>query len=190
MRRLILGVHQGQRGITLVDLIAATAIGVVIITAIAMTIGYIFTGSARSSNHMNAVKQVQNAGYWVGRDAQMAQNVQLGAASGFPVTLTWVGWEYACGEQTCIDSYEVRYEYDDSSGELWRYQSISTNKYDADGHLVQGPILSQSSAFVAHYVVDSPVATLDAGKLVLVVTASVGGIGEERTYEITPRAGS
>jgi len=86
-------IHKNERGFTLVELIIAIAITAIITTGVTMTIFQVFTGNARSSNHMIAVRQVQNAGYWVSHDAQMAQLVVTTGVSGFPLILTWTDWD-------------------------------------------------------------------------------------------------
>jgi hypothetical protein len=65
---------------------------------------------------MMAVKQVQNAGYWVSRDAQAAQSVAVdeGEATGFPLTLAWTDW----------DDTENTVTYTLVGTELWRDDGV------------------------------------------------------------------
>ena len=95
----------------------AVAISGVIIAAITTTILQMFTGGARTSNHMTAVRQVQNAGYWVSHDGQMAQMVVITGVSGFPLILTRTDWETG-------DEYEVVYDYDLVDKKLQRSYSV------------------------------------------------------------------
>jgi len=90
-------IHKNQRGFTLVELLVAIAITGLITGGITMTIFQVFAGNARTSNHMTAVRQVQNAGYWISHDAQMARGVVITGVSGFPLTLTWT--EYVSGDE-------------------------------------------------------------------------------------------
>jgi len=85
--------HKNQMGFTLTELMLAIAIAGIITGGITTTIFSVVNGSARTSNHMTAVRQVQNAGYWVSRDTQMAQSVTLSASSGFPLILAWTDWD-------------------------------------------------------------------------------------------------
>ena len=86
--------NKNQRGFTLLELILAITIGSLIIAGITAAIFQVFIGNARTSSHMTAVRQVQNAGYWVSHDAQMAQSVVLAKnATGFPLKLSWVDWD-------------------------------------------------------------------------------------------------
>lgn len=188
-RRLGL-VNKNQMGFTLGELMLAFAISAVIIGGITMTFLQVVKGNTRTSNHMTVVTQVQDAGYWISHDAQMAQTVQLGVTSDTLFTLTWVGWEYPYGNNTGIDSYEVWYTYERASDKVWRHQKITTDIYDAEGRHVAGPFVSESSSFIAEYITTSPPVTVDGNKLSVTITASLGEAEEERTYEITPRASS
>jgi Tfp pilus assembly protein PilE len=76
--------------LTLLELIIAIAITSLITGGIGTIVYQIYTGSARSSNHMVAVRQVQEAGYWVSTYAYTAQNTTITGTSGFPLILQWI----------------------------------------------------------------------------------------------------
>jgi Tfp pilus assembly protein PilW len=82
-----------ERGIALVELLVVTLISTAIVGVSATTYFQILTVNNDNISHMTAVKQMENALYWIGRDAQMAQTVQTQGASGFPFTISWVDWE-------------------------------------------------------------------------------------------------
>jgi hypothetical protein len=84
---------KGEKGLTLLELIIGIAITSLIIGGITLSVDQIFTGSTRSSNHMVAVRQVQEAGYWVSFYAYMTQNATITGVSGFPLILQWVNFE-------------------------------------------------------------------------------------------------
>ena len=164
--------HKNQRGFTLIEMIVAMTITVLIIGVIAMAIFQVFNVNALSSNHMTAVRQVQNAGYWISRDAQMAQSVvpDDGGATGFPLTLTRTEWEG--------DEHQVVY-------------TIIGDRLQREHYINSVP---DSTIFVAEYVVSDPEKTncvFTNGKLTLTVTATVGTWPQEeietRVYEIVPR---
>ena len=65
----------GEKGFSYVELIVAIGIATLIAGAAATTTFQVLKGAGRSNNYMAAVRQVQNAGYWIGRDTRMAQNI-------------------------------------------------------------------------------------------------------------------
>jgi prepilin-type N-terminal cleavage/methylation domain-containing protein len=71
-RRLGL-INKKQEGFTLIEMIIALTLAAIIVTAVTMVTFQVINGSARSNNHMTAIREVQNAGYWVSRDFSMAQ---------------------------------------------------------------------------------------------------------------------
>lgn len=171
-------ITRNQRGITVIELIIAMALSVIIAGAITATILQVINGSNRTNNHMTAVRQVQNAGYWVSHDAQMAQSVNTTAPDGFPITLSWVGWS---GNTT----YEVVYSSENmTSGSLKNLQ----RSYSVNGTV-------QETSYVAQYVDPATTsANFTSGELIFTVTATVGAGSqagsETRFYKVGPRPGS
>jgi len=166
-RRLGL-INREQRGFTLIELIVAVAITGLIVGGITMSIFQVINIEARTSNHMTAVKEVQNAGFWVSHDAPMAQDVDTDDDPGTPelelVTLTWTEWNNTY--------HEVTYTLEGT--ELWRNDGGQRMR-------------------VAQYIdsVSCQRDPLDNRKLIFTVTATVGGgwqeASETRTYEVVPR---
>ena len=114
LRRMRL-INKNQRGFTLIELLIAIAITGLVSGGITMTLFQVFNINALSTNHMIAVRQVQNAGYWISRDAQMAQSMVTTGVSGFPLTLTWSEWDGTVNQAT----------YTIIGGELERSHSIN-----------------------------------------------------------------
>ncbi len=52
---------------------------------------------------MTVVRQVQDAGFWVSHDAQMAQTMVLASdPDGFPLYLKWTKWDGKVNEVSII----------------------------------------------------------------------------------------
>ncbi len=66
---------RGQLGFTLVELSVAVAMMAVISATAAMTINQVSKGTEYSNNSITAVRQVQNAGYSIRRDALRAHSI-------------------------------------------------------------------------------------------------------------------
>ena len=66
---------QGEKGFSYIELIITVAIITLVSGAAAIAIFQVFKGTERNNDYITAVHQVQSAGYWISRDAQMAQSV-------------------------------------------------------------------------------------------------------------------
>jgi hypothetical protein len=54
----------------------------------------VFKGTERNNGYTTVVRQVQNAGYWISRDAQMADNVTAANLTGDDfLILYWTDWD-------------------------------------------------------------------------------------------------
>jgi hypothetical protein len=129
-----------------------------------MAITQVLMVNARTASRMLVVHQVRHAGHWITRDAQMAQQVVPGAASGFPLTLTWKDLAYR--SHTVI--YSIQY------GKLRRSHSQNGG--------------ATSKTMVAQFI--DPAATsanVSGGVLVFRVTAQVREHRETRAHRIMPR---
>ncbi len=183
--------EKGQSGFTLVELIIAIAITSIITVGLVLTIFQLWGGHARASGEMIVVRQVQNAGYWISRDAQMAQYVdpdlELDDSPGFPLTLTW--YQYAYNTENPDrrgDGYRVIYTLVDGKLERGYYEAPNQEE---EGETPDEDFMLIYTTFIAEYI--SPIICLfDGEKLTLTVTASIGGWkpqSETRIYETMPR---
>ena len=104
----------GEKGIATIEMIVAIAIIALIGSAAATTTFQVTSGTERSNNHMAAVCQVQNAGYWISYDTQMAEGVVVDNLEppNF-IILTWTESDYA-GDDSVYHS--VTYFLEDLSG--------------------------------------------------------------------------
>jgi prepilin-type N-terminal cleavage/methylation domain-containing protein len=86
MKRLL----KSEGGFTLLELIIAVALTGIVTTGVTTAIYQTFNLSTRSSNHMIAVREVQEAGYWFSLYAYMASDIEVSGDSGFPMTMRWI----------------------------------------------------------------------------------------------------
>jgi len=145
--------NRNQRGFTLIEMLVVVSITGLIALGASMAIIQVLNQSARNTDYTAASRYTLNAINWISVDAQMAQTMQTDGASGFPLTLRWVGWDNK--------TYEVVYSLEDNK--LRRSYSID------DGE--------PSEISVAEYInTDTQLTNCvsDNGVLTLRVTSSVG----------------
>ena len=169
---------EGQGGFTLIELIIAIAIAGLITAGITFAIMQLLTINTRASNHMVAVRQVQQAGKEVSKDALQAQTLNATGTRGFPLVLTWTEWG-------TNNTHAVNYTLENApSGlkELQRRESI-------DGG---NPTVTTVAEYIASNQTScAPLGVLQAGSaLNFTVTATLGTESETRIYEIEPRPDS
>ena len=73
-------IKRDQRGFTLIELLVALAIVALIAGAAVMTIFQVINVTKSSNDRMTVIRQVQNAGYWISHDTQMAQYIDSAAS--------------------------------------------------------------------------------------------------------------
>jgi prepilin-type N-terminal cleavage/methylation domain-containing protein len=117
-------INRNQRGFTLVELLVALAIEGILAGGIVAVIFTVSTGSSKNTDHMTAIKQVENAAHWLSRDAMMAQThpSESDNYSSFPLTLAWTDWDY-----TTHDTTESNVVYTIVNGDLTRTQNVRIN---------------------------------------------------------------
>lgn len=123
---------KGEGGFTLIELLIAIALTAIITSTAIMAISQTFTGSTRSANHMVAVRQVQEAGYWVSLYAYMANDLEITGDSGFPLVLHWVDFDPPPGESE-VEEHKVVFSLSSSGLRGLHYvKSYSDDDYELD----------------------------------------------------------
>ncbi len=174
-----------EKGFTMVELVVATAIIAIIGVAATTSVFHVVRGTGRTNDNMNAICQVQNAGYWISCDAQVADSVIVGSV-GWPLyiylMMFWTEQDYDGGNPTY---HSVSYFFEDlyggdGVGTLKRYHWSSAG--DSDYTLIASNI---------YYDDDDPGNTTKASyqnpALSLQITAVCGDITESRQYKINRR---
>jgi prepilin-type N-terminal cleavage/methylation domain-containing protein len=183
-------VTKNQRGFTLIELIIAIAITTLITGGVVSALFQVYNVNTLNSNHMTATRQVQNAGFWISQDSQMAQIVDTaddgGTAEIEILFLSWTGWGYDIGDDRGTNYVEIVYYYDAATYEIWRNEVKTTTIYDSNGGQVGTPTISSSLIRVAQFIT-STTTTLSVNKIELTIVAEVGDSSEQRTYEVSPR---
>jgi len=162
-----------EKGFTLVEVLVALAIlGAIMGVMSAAVITILKTGSQNNEWNVN-LRQVQNAGHWITRDALMAQTVSDNKPGVF-LNLSWSDWD--------SNNYDVEYFFDGNT--LMRKLKVTLN----------AQVVNDGAAIlIAEYIVPPPYTSCawvsDNKTLTVTIRASLHGGGRfaERTYEISPR---
>ncbi len=172
---------KNQAGLTLLELLLALVIASIITSTAAMVVFQVFDGEARSSNHIDAISRVQDAGSYVSTDAGMAQswnNEDDPATSELELlTMTWTEWE-------SNDVYKVAYSIVDNELQRMRYINEGLDTTYVFEHVYYTH--PDTGDVITHCEYDS-----ETEQLNFTLTAVVG-VGsqqevETRVYEVTPR---
>jgi len=163
-----------QNGFTLIELVMAIGVTGILLASITAAVGQVFNTNTNNSEHMVAVRQVQNAGYWVSHDSQMARSITDTAHAASPkiLIMDWVEWD-----GTAIN---VTYSLSGTSPNLKLNRLYKENNVVISNTVVGQNIASSSDCHSVY----------TAGSLVFTMTATVGNENETRIYSVRPKPGT
>ena len=172
--------RNGEKGYTLIELIVATTIIVIITGAASIAIFQISKGTEVNNIHLTAVRQVQNAGYWISRDARMAQSIETDNLTppNFLV-FNWREWDADNEEVFHTSTYSFE-DLTDGIGKLKRahWSSAGVN---------QQTLIAEHIYYAPGDPGDTSQASYQAPVLTLQLTSRVDDAMEMREYRIKHR---
>ncbi len=161
---------KGQAGFTLLELLVSIAILGFIMSGVSLAVMQMMTVHAASTNRVTAIREVQNAGYWMSIDTQQAQTYLFDDPATEDIDellyLSWADWDSGVIRLVIYNLDEdrvVRTEYRD------------------------GEFFSQRT--VAHFI-SAVDCSLDGSVIKLTIVATVDGFQravETRVYQVVPR---
>ncbi len=170
MLQILRSVNRRQGGFTLIEILVALSITGFIGAGLTTAIVQVMKVNALGNNQVIAVKQVENAVYWINRDVRMSQTIQPGGGSGFPLNLDWVEW----GGTTHQVAYTLQ------NGELIRSSSVNATP----------PVVMKVAQHISSNA-DNTSCQYSNGVFNFKVTASVSGFrpaSETRLAQVIPRS--
>jgi len=128
---------------------------------------------------MTAVRQVQNAGYWISRDALMAESTDNVTTPPDFLILNWTEWDY---DEDSI-YHRVTYSFEDMPSGLKKLKRT---------HEINGEVSAQT--LVAEYIYYNPdnpdnttKASYESSVLTVQIAAAIGEANEIKEYRVWHR---
>lgn len=171
-----------ERGYSLIELLIGITITVLASGAAGGAIFQILKNTERNSDHMTVVRQVQNAGYWISHDAQMALSVTTTDNLTLPdfLALSWTTWNGTSGNPVY---HSTNYTFENLTNGTGTLKRNYQNSDGADQTMLVAQYIyyeSSDTANTSNVSYQSPVLTLK-------ITSVFEGMMETREYRIKRR---
>lgn len=173
---------RGQRGVTLIELQVAITIGALIAIAATISTIQLMKYSSSVTDRMTAIRHVENAGYWIARDAETAGNVTVDGLT-FPnfMVMTWTVYGYDGAPSV---HHSVTYAFADFSqgvGKLKRthWSSGGANETTLISEYIYYDVADPSNTSKASY---------QSSELAVTLTGRYGSATRSKVYTIVRRA--
>jgi len=177
---------RSESGFTFIEFLVVMAIVAIIAGAAGATTLQLFASTERSNDHMTAVRQVQNAGYWISRDALMAESTDNVTTPPDFLILRWTEWDKDKKKPSIYHS--VTYSFQDLSDEIGKLKRQHLI-HDADGDEI-----GNKTTLVAEYIYYNPddpdnttKANYENSVLTVQIAAAIGEANEIREYRVWHR---
>ena len=172
--------RNGEKGYTFIELIISITIMVLVSGAAFIAIFQILKGTETNNTHMNAVRQVQNAGYWIGRDARMAQSVNTDNLTPPDfITFNWTEWD----DQNEEIYHTATYSFEDLTGDTGKLKRTHWSSAGAN----EQTLIATHIYYAPADPDDTSKASYQAPVLTLQLTSLVEDAMEVREYRIKHR---
>lgn len=168
----------GEKGFTLIELLIAAAISAIMATAAGSVIFQTFKGMDRNNDQITVVRQLENAGYWLSRDTQMARSVSTNVTPDF-LTLQWTEWNDA-GTATY---HSIRYFFDNVTDGVGRL----VREHSSTGATKKQTVVARYIHWVPSQTDNTSKATYDRPVLTVKLVARFSDTQETREYRARHR---
>lgn len=171
---------RNENGFTLLELAVVISLTAMIALAATTFTFHALRTAAKTGDHLTAVTNAENAGYWISRDAYMADTVITDNLTAPTILiLKWTDWGYG----TDNVYYSATYSVDNVSGEIGQINRRLQNSNGGDQKIL-----------VASYIYYNPAdptnttnVTYQTPTLNLKVATRFGSASEARNYQIYRR---
>jgi len=171
---------ENERGFNTIEIIVAILIMSMIALGATMTIFQVINVTAQSDSHMTALQQVQNAGYWISRDAQMADNVSTVNLGGTNfLVLSWTEVD----EIDNTTDHSATYFFEDLTGGIGRLK----RSYSTNASLNNETLVAQYISYDPADPVNTSNVSYTSPSLTLKLVVIFADASETREYQISCR---
>jgi prepilin-type N-terminal cleavage/methylation domain-containing protein len=175
--------NKNESGYTLIELLISITLITVTVAIAGAVIFQVLRGTNSNSDRMTAVHQVQNAGFWISRDAQMAVSVNTTDELSVPefLHLGWTEWD----DEGSPIYHSVHYTFEDLTEGIGTLKRNHTTTAGLDEQTV-----------IAEYIYYDPDdlsctsnTSYDSVVMIIKLTSIYEDNVETREYRIKRRAG-
>ena len=170
---------RSESGFTLIELLVAMAIVALLAAAAGATTLQLFASTERSNDHMTAVRQVQNAGYWISRDALMAESTDNLTTHPEFLILNWTEWGY--DEESIY--HKVTYFFDLSDDGIRKL--IRT--HEINGEASEQTLVAEHIYYNPEDPDNTTKANYESPVLTVQIAAAIGEANEIKEYRVWHR---
>jgi len=172
--------REDERGFNTIEIIVAILIMSMIALGASMTIFQVIRVTAQSDSHMTALQQVQNAGFWISRDAQMADNVTTDNLSG--TNFLVLGWTEVDDSDNTID-HSATYFFEELSGGI----GILKRNYSSSAGLNNETLVAQYICYDPADPVNTSNVSYTSPSLTVKLVAIFADASDTREYQVSCR---
>jgi prepilin-type N-terminal cleavage/methylation domain-containing protein len=171
MRRVNWRLERFWSGFSLIEILIGLAVVAMLVGLVASAISQTGEVNASSGARTEAIRQLDVSIDTISRDIQMAQQVSTGGSAGFPLCLSWKGWDNtACLVTYWLDGTQLR-------------RGVALNGGPQVDTILAGNISSIQVKNLPY----------SAGALTVSITSSIEAFrsaSESRTFQVLPRTGT
>ena len=173
--------RHNERGFTIIETVVALAIISLIASAATMTTFQVLSYTNGSDSKVTALRQVQNAGYWISRDAQMAESVATdNLSSPNFVVMNWTERDYDSDDIY----HSVTYFFDELSDGIGK---LKRNHWSSVG-LNDDTLIAKYICYDPGDPVNTSNVSYQKPVLTVKLTALFGDARETREYRVNHRS--
>ena len=172
--------REDEHGFITIELIVSILIMSMIALGAMMTTFQVIRVTANNGSHMTALQQVQNAGFWISRDALMADNVTTENLSG--TNFLVLSWTEVDDSDNTTD-HSVTYFFEELSGGI----GILKRNHSSSAGLNNETLVAQYICYDPADPVNTSNVSYVSPSLTLKLVAIFGNASETREYQVSCR---